>query len=311
MATIVSGNHPKLQWEGIYEIIQKEYKQHEKQCGVIFHEDTSKKSYEELVATAGFGIAPAKSQGASITYDEHSQQGTVRATHTTYAIGAKVTMEEIDDNLYFAKGRDRARMIRESVSQTEEIVSFNVLNNGFTGGSQGYDGVDFLSDAHVTYDAGTQANELVDSGGTAAPADLSEASLEDLLIQIMDAKDTRGKRIAIKPRRLVVPTANAFEAHRIVKSNLQNDTGNNATNAIRDMGMFPDGVFVSNYLTDNDAFFVQTDIPARKGLVKFNRMPFELAQDNEFDTMNACMRGVMRFSVVVGDWRCMYGSPGV
>jgi len=52
-----------------------------------------------------------------------------------------------------------------------------------------------------------------------------------------------------------------FEAERILKSTLQNDTANNAINALKSTGMFSGGVKVNHYLTDTDAWFIRTNCP--------------------------------------------------
>ena len=303
MAGVIStGNHPKLLWKGVHRIFQTEYEKHTRECAMVFAEFNSDKAYEEDVASAGFGLSVVKPEGSGISYDSHSQQGVSRYTHVVYGKGCKVTREEIEDNKYPQVAKARSSMLRDSQLQTEEVVCADVFNNGFA--NTGWDGVSLFSTSHPTVDDGSQSNTL------ATAADMTEASIEDLVVQIMNAKDNRGKRIALKPRKLIVPANLAFEAERIVKSVLQNDTANNAVNAIRSMGLFPDGPMVWHYLTDVDAWFIQTDLPADRGLKRFNRRPVELAQDNDFDTENACMKTTMRFSVSYSDWRAVYGSEG-
>jgi hypothetical protein len=106
-------------------------------------------------------------------------------------------------------------------------------------------------------------------------ADMSEASLEDLNVQIMNATNERGLKISLMPKSLIVPPALVFEAARILKSQLQNDTANNATNAMRSMGLFPEGAKVNHYLTDTDAWFIRTNAP--NGLKFFSRIAAEFA----------------------------------
>src|SRR5690606_38345437 len=107
---------------------------------------------------------------------------------------------------------------------------------------------------HPTLDS-TQSNEL------ATAADLSEAAIEDMIIQIMNAKNSRGLKIALLPKKLIVPPNEAFNATRILKSTLQSGTANNDVNAIRAMGLLPEGECVNHYLTDTDAWWIKTDCP--------------------------------------------------
>ena len=139
-------------------------------------------------------------------------------------------------------------------------------------------------------------------------ADLSEASIEDLMINIRKAKNARGLRIDLKAMSLVIPTDSFFDAQRILTSDLQSGTANNDVNALKQMGAFPNGIISSPFITDTDAWFIKTDCP--NGLMGFNRRAAEISQDNHFDTENLCIKGTERFVFGWGDWRGVFGSPG-
>ena len=55
--------------------------------------------------------------------------------------------------------------------------------------------------------------------------------------------------------KLILPRQLQFIAERIMVSNLRVGTADNDTNAIKSMGMVPDGYAVNDFLTDPDAFF--------------------------------------------------------
>ena len=219
----------------------------------------------------------------------------------TYGLGFIVTQEAVEDNQYKTQAERRVKALRRSMRHTKETVGANVLNRAFNSGYVGGDGKELIATDHPTAN-GTQSNEL------AVAADLSEASLEDMFIQIMNATDSRGLRIALKPRKLIVAPGNAFEATRIVRSELQNDTANNAVNAMRSMGLLPEGVMVWSFLTDADAWFVKTD--ASDGLKLLNRRPLALEKDSDFETGNFKHKATERYSFGWSDWRSVYGSPG-
>jgi hypothetical protein len=63
----------------------------------------SDKAYEEDQLMPGFGLAPIKTQGSSVTYDSTSQGVTSRYTHVAYGLGFIVTREAIADNQYKSK----------------------------------------------------------------------------------------------------------------------------------------------------------------------------------------------------------------
>lgn len=302
MSTITTGAHPAALWPGVHAWFGVQYKKYPQEWSQIFSEVMSSKNYEEDNVTTGFGLAEVKSQGQSISYDDHSQEGTKRYTHDTWGKGYIVTMEERMDNLYKSKSFQRSKFLARSMAITKEINGANILNNGFDGTNyaDGWDGKELFATDHVTQ-GGPTSNELNPA------ADLSEASLEDLCIQIGQMEDSRGLNIMLKPKALVIPINLQFEAHRILKSSLQNDTANNATNALRDMSMIP-RIVVNHYLTDTDAWFIPTDVD--NGLTCMTRMKLAFTQDNDFDTENAKAKAIERYVFGWSDWRGAFASAG-
>src|SRR6056297_1458799 len=281
MAVITTGSHPKHLWPGVKEFFGKTYAEKPMVCDMVFEEKSSDKAYEEYVEETGFGLAPIKTEGSSISYDTDAQGFTQRLTNTTYGLGAKITQEAIEDNQYESVAMSKSEKLARSMRQTKENVFANILNRAFNSSYTGGDGKELLATDHPTL-SGDQSNEL------AVAADLSEASLEDILTLIRGFKDSRGLRIQAKGLMLVVPPELEFEATRIVSSTNQSGTANNDINAMKELGMLPQGVVVWDYLTDADAFFVKTDCPS--GMIRQQRRAISLDQDNDFDTSNACMK---------------------
>lgn len=300
MAVIATGNHPKALWPGIASWFGAKYNEHGKEYTKLFEMRSSNKSYEELVQQTGFGLAPVKPEGSSTQYDSHAQGYVARGVNVAYSLGYIVTREELKDNLYREVSMRRAGSLAFSMAQTRENVGANIYNRAFNASYTGGDGKELLATDHPT-NAGNQSNEL------ATAADLSEASIEDLAIQIMDATDSKGLKISLMPKCLVVPTALVYDAERILKSQLRSGTADNDVNALRAMGTIPE-VVVNHYLTDSDAWFIKTNAP--DGLVWYDREAVEFTKDSDFDTDNAKAKGYMRFVPFWGDWRGLYGSPG-
>ena len=298
---ITTGTIPKALWPGMHAFWGRFYKEHTPEWRDVFEEEKSSKAYEEDQEVTGFGLAPTKGQGQAIQFDSETGGTATRYTHIVYGLGFIVTREEMDDNQYVAVSKRRTRALAFSMRQTEETVGANVLNRAFNSSYVGGDGKELLATDHPTAN-GTQSNEL------AVAADLSEASIEDLAIQIMDARNSRGLKISVMPRKLIIPTALAFDAERIIKSAKQSGTANNDVNAIKNMGIFPDGIAINHYLTDSDAWFVKTNVP--NGLIRFTRRATEFGKDSDFDTENVKAKATMRFSQGWSDWRTLYGSPG-
>jgi len=298
---ITTGAHPKDLWPGVKAHFGATYDEHPEEYSKCFDLQTSNKSYEERVQYKGLGLAPVKTQGASVSFEDTSQGYTSRITNVTYAIGGIVTREAIEDGQYENLANRIASHIAFSIRQTQENVGANILNRADTAGYVGGDGVVLLSASHPEA-SGNQSNTL------SVAADLSESSLEDLLIQIMNAKDSKGLKISLAGKKLIVPTSLSFEATRILDSDLRVGTANNDINAVRSMGMLPEGCIVNHYLTDTDAWFVKTN--AQEGLIYQGRRAKEFGKDNDFDTENAKMKGTIRFGVGWADWRGVYGSVG-
>jgi hypothetical protein len=300
MAVITTGSHPKALWPGVYAWFGAKYNEHPQQYTRLFDIKSSSKNYEELVEQTGFGLAPVKAEGSSTAYDSHAQGVTARGTNVAYSLGYIVTREEKADNLYSEVSMQRAASLAFSMAQTRENVGANVYNRAFNTSYTGGDGKELCATDHGSL-AGDQSNEL------ATAADLSEAALEDLTIQIMDAKNSKGLKISLQPKSLIVPTALVYDAQRILESTLQSGTANNDVNALRSMSIIPE-VVVNNYLTDADAWFIRTNAPS--GLCWFDREPVQFSKDEDFDTDNAKAKAYMRFVPFWGDWRGLYGTPG-
>lgn len=303
---ITTGNISRLLVEGVKNVFGQAYEHHDKQFDRLFNTENSRKAFEQDQQFEGFGLAPVKQEGAGVAYDSQQEGFSPKFQNLTYAKGFIVTKEAMDDNLYNLFER-RARALAFSMQQTKENVGANVYNRGFNSAflMVGGDGVELFSTAHINgpSDSTTFSNEL------ATPAALSEASLEDLLIQINEATDPRGLRIALKGERLIVPPKLSFEATRILKSVLQNDTGNNAINAVREQGVLPGGHMVNNYLTSNTAWFIKTNAP--DGMKYFTRQEVDFDQDMDFGTSNARFKADERYSFGWSDPRGAYGSAGV
>jgi hypothetical protein len=291
-----------LNTKGIKEWWGRSYSEHPEEYVDLFDKETSDKAYEEDVEITGFGLAPVKPQGTSINYDVESQGAVTRYTHVAYALGYVVTYEELRDDLYEVVSKRRAKQLAFSMRQSKENVSANVFNRAFNSSYTGGDAVSMINTAHPTT-SGNQSNQLTTA------ADLSEAAIEDLTIQIMQAQNNKGLRISLMPQSLHVPVQTYYEANRILKSVLQNDTANNAINVIKATNVFPKGIKMNHYFTSATAWFIRTNAPA--GLKMYERDAVMFDQDNDFDTKNAKAACYERYSVGWSDWRSVYGTAGV
>jgi hypothetical protein len=187
------------------------------------------------------------------------------------------------------------------MANTKQVKAAAVLNNAFNSNFAGGDGVELFSAVHPTI-AGTFSNEL------AVSADLNETSLEQSLIDIAAFTDERGLKIAAKGMKLIIPSELQFTADRLMKSDQRVGTADNDINAIKNMGMIPQGYTVNHYLTDSDAFFIKTDVP--NGLKHFVRSPIKTSMEGDFDSGNMRYKARERYVFGFSDPRGIFGSPG-
>jgi hypothetical protein len=109
-------------------------------------------------------------------------------------------------------------------------------------------------------------------------------------------------------RKLILPVNIQFVADRILNSTLRVGTADNDINALRNMGMLPDGYVINHYLNDTDAYFIKTDAP--NGFKHFVRAPLTTGMEGDFDTGNMRYKARERYSFGFSDPRCVYGSQG-
>ena len=285
---------------GLNALFGLEYKQYEQEHAEIYNTESSDRAFEEEVMLSGFGQAQVKPEGSGVTFDSAQETFTARYTHETVALGFAITEEAIEDNLYDRLASRYTKALARSMASTKQVKGASPLNNGF-GTFQSGDGVALFSASHPTI-AGTFSNTL------ATAADLNETSLEQALIDIAALTDERGLKIAAKGVKMIIPSALQFVAERLMKSQGRVSTADNDINAIRSMGMIPQGYRVNNYLTDTDAFFITTDVP--NGMKHFNRAPLTTKMEGDFDTGNVRYKARERYVFGVSDPRGIFGSPG-
>lgn len=301
MSLINSGSFAKALWPGVNAWYGKSYNEYQQEWDKLFEKNTSSRAFEEDVGISSFGLAVQKSEGAPISYDSERQAFITRYQHVVYALGFIITREMMEDDQYDVVGQRKAQGLAFSMRQTKEIVGANVYNRFATSGYVGGDGVTLLSASHPTLAGGTFSNQI------ATAADLSEASLEQAVIDIAAFTNDRGLLIAVKPKTLIIPRQLIFEAKRILGSDGRVGTDNNDLNAIKTMGLIPE-VVTNHYLTDSDAWFIRTDVP--HGMKYFERRADAFDMDNDWDTENAKFKATARYSFGWTDPRGLYGSAG-
>ena len=291
---------------GLNAIFGLEYGEVNNEHQAIYEIENSDRAFEEEVLFTGFGTAPTKGEGAAVSYDDAQESYTARYTAETVALAFAITEEAMEDNLYDTFAKLRAKGLARAMANTKQVKAANLFNNSFSDTIG--DGVAFFSDSHPTVADGLQDNLL-------AASDLAESTLETALTAIQKTKDDRGILIGASAVSLHIPVDYWAVADRVLSSpgNTQTsaaaaDPNTNAINAIRHMGMVPEGYHINRRFTDTDAWFVKTDVP--NGTKMFIRSPLQTKMEPDFDTGNLRFKARERYSFGVSDWRGWYGSAG-
>jgi len=287
---------------GLNALFGFEYAKYGEEHKEIYETETSERSFEEETKLSGFSAAPVKNEGSAIAYDNGQEAWTARYNHETIAMGFSLTEEAIEDNLYDSLSARYTKALARSMAYTKQVKAAAVLNNGFTSGYNGGDGVPLFSAAHPLVSGGTNSNV------PSTPSDLNETSLEAAVIQISLWTDERSLLIAAKPRKLVVPPALQFVATRLLETELRVGTNDNDINALKNNGSIPEGYAINHFLTDTNAWFLTTDVP--NGMKHFERTPLQNSMDGDFDTGNVRYKSRERYSFGWSDPLGMYGSAG-
>ena len=287
---------------GLNALFGMEYARYENQHSEIFTTETSDRSFEEEVMLSGFGAAPTKSEGTGVAFDDANEAYTARYNHETVALAFSITEEAVEDNLYDRLSARYTKALARSMAHTKQVKAAAVLNNAFDSTVTGGDGKELCATDHPLTNGSTFANE------PSTAADLNETSLEDALIKIAGFVDVRGLIVALRGMKLIIPRQLQFVAERIMNSTLRVGTSDNDANALKNMGMLPEGYVVNDFLTDTDAFFIMTDTP--RGFLHFERVALSTGMEADFDTGNMRYKARERYSFGFSDPRCVFGSPG-
>ena len=287
---------------GLNALFGLEYARYGEEHKEVYETETSERSFEEETKLSGFSAAPVKNEGSAIAYDNAQEAWTTRYNHETIALGFSITEEAIEDNLYDSLSARYTKGLARAMAYTKQVKAAAVLNNAFTSGYVGGDGVVLCSTAHPLISGGTNSNRPTTG------ADLNETSLEAAVIQIAAWTDERGLLIAAKPKKLIVPPALMFVATRLLETNLRVGTTDNDINALKNNGSIPEGYTVNHYLTDTNGWFLTTDVP--NGLKHFVRSPLANSMDGDFDTGNVRYKARERYSFGWSDPLGIFGSPG-
>ena len=288
---------------GLNALFGLEYKRYDNESAEIYVTESSDRAFEEEVMLSGFANADVKAEGQGVSYDTAQETYTARYTMETIALAFAITEEAIEDNLYDRLASRYTKALARSMSNAKQVKAAVPLNNGLPSVAtfKTGDAVSLFSTNHTTIQ-GACSNTLT------TQADLNETSLEQALIDIAAMTDERGLKIAARGVKMIVPSANQYQAERLLKSQGRTQTADNDINAINSMGMIPQGYRVNHFLNDSDSFYIITDVP--NGMKHFERTPLTTSMEGDFDTGNVRYKARERYVFGASDYRGIFGVEG-
>ena len=284
------------EFDGLYNQRADEWKQ------VFTERQGIPRNYHEEPVLYGFGAAPELPDGMPVTYQSGGVLFNARYVYKVYGLAFALTKVLVEDGDHISIGQTYAKHLAQSLIETKETLCANILNRAFNGSYVGGDGVSLVNSAHPIAQ-GTASNVLTTA------ANLSQTSLEQMLVQIRNAVDNNGKRIRLNPEKLVLSPSNVFQGEVLLKSVLRAGTGNNDINPIKSMGMLGGGQANLSRLTSTTAWWVQTD--AKVGLQLMMRRKLEKSMEGDFETDSMRYKATERYIPGWTDPRTVFGTPGL
>lgn len=284
-------------FDGVYTKLPREYTQ-------MFEQQTAlARRFEETAVLYGLGTAVQKSENGRFTYDQGGEHYRVRFVPIVWGLAYAMSEELIDDGDHISLGKIFAEHLARGMDEAKEINHANIINRAYNASYLGGDNVSLGSSLHPLALGGTWSNIL------ATAANLSEAALEQLLIQIMNAVDARSKRIALMPKKLMVSPTNIFNAARILRSANRPGTADNDINASKALGFLDPNPIKMTRLTNVKQWGITTDVP--QGLITKQRKALKRGMEGDFETNSMRYKAYERYDANWVDPRCFYSTPGV
>jgi hypothetical protein len=265
------------------------------ECG--FKVSNTTDAYIDDQEFAHTGIMPPKAQGQMMAIDSIQQGYLRRYWMVTYGLRMVVSEEALADCKY-DEAIAGTKSIARSGKLTQEYQAAGIFVNAASSSYTGADGVSLANSAHPLPKGGTASNTL------STPMSLSETAVETMWAAMQHLPGSNGyQQAGYELKRLVVPKELWFRANRILKSEQQNDTNNNAINVLKGMGI---EIGSNRYVTSTTNWSGVSDLEAGLRFVWREKLKFR--DHNVEDNMTMVFSGYQRFAVGWSDWRDFYFS---
>jgi hypothetical protein len=283
-------------FDGVYTQRKDEYLE------VFTERNGTPRAYHEEPVMFGFPMAPELPDGQPVTYEQGGVLYIKRYLYKVYGLAFALTQVLVEDGDHIRLGSIFSEHLGQSMVETKETITANVLNRSFNAAYVGGDGRP-LCDALHPISGGTYSNLL-----TVAAA-LSQTSVEQMLIQVRSAVSNEGKKIRLQPVKLVCSPSNQFQAEVVIKSVLRSGMANNDINPVRSMGLLSEDTAIISRLTSPTAWWIKTD--AKRGLQVMMRRKLKKSMEGDFETDSMRYKSTERYDAAWTEPRAVFGTPGL
>ena len=290
------------EFDGVYDQRVDEWK------GPFREQQGIPRNYHEEPMLYGFGAAPEVPDGSPISYQQGGVLFIKRYQYRVWGLAFALTQVLVEDGDHIRIGQIYARHLGQSLVETKETLTANIINRAFNNAYVGGDGVSLIATNHPIA-AGIGGGPATFSNQLTNAAALSQTSLEQMLIQIRGAVDNNGKKIRLMPRAITCAPANIFQAEAILKSALRTGTNYNDVNPIQTLSLLKEGQYNMSRLTSASAWWVNTDAP--EGLKLMTRRGLKKGMEGDFETDTMRFKSTERYIPGWSDPRALFGTPGL
>ena len=314
----VRAKFPQLMQPGLKKIYNDslDYEMKASDYPKVFNERTSDSEYEQELEMAGIQQLLEKPEDASTSYTEMKQGASKRVIHLTYSLGIRTSKELWDDDKYglIKKG---PRLLARSAAFTQEMIAWNILNNGFTSAVTTFDGNPLFSNQHSLL-WGAAATQIapgvagvISAPGTypnrpAVDVDFSVAGLQLAINHSSRMIDNTGFPIRLVWENLVTPPELRFLVREILGSPGKPYTSDNTINSL-----LPEDLrnLEVPWLNSPSAWFL-TAKKSDHALEVIHRERPSTDFDDDFDTDAIKQKTRLRISAWCPRWQGVWGTQG-
>lgn len=283
---------------GFRKVVFDTYKERPIEGKSLVNMNTSKRAYEEDFQFVGFGTLRRKVEGGPVPYEDARQGNTKRYLWDTWALGFRITLEMMEDDLYGIVGNRLSKALARSARNNWEIIAHSPYNSAFDNTVNGFNSGEALCDTHSLIKGGTLRNR------PSTDVDFSLPALQAGLEHFHSLTDEGGMPVVYIPKTVVHSIGDYWMVNQTLKSPGLPGGNLNDINQVNREGLSP---HLSHYLTDTDAWFILCD---QHDINFWERRAFTLSNSDDFKTKDAEFTGLARRGVGWGDWRGIYGSAG-